>query len=51
MLDKLLTEQANPASEDIDALGTEQILRVINAEDVKVPAAVTPEIQSKVGPF
>ena len=33
MLDKLLTEQANPASEGIDALGTEQILRVINAED------------------
>jgi N-acetylmuramic acid 6-phosphate etherase len=44
MLDKLLTEEANPASEGIDSLGTEQILRVINAEDVKVPEAVTPEI-------
>jgi N-acetylmuramic acid 6-phosphate etherase len=44
MLDKLLTEQANPASEGIDSLGTDQILRVINAEDLKVPGAVTPEI-------
>ncbi|MCL5746342.1 MAG: N-acetylmuramic acid 6-phosphate etherase [Acidobacteria bacterium] len=44
MLDKLLTEQANPASEGIDSLGTDQILRVIHAEDLKVPGTITPEI-------
>jgi N-acetylmuramic acid 6-phosphate etherase len=44
MLDRLLTEQANPASEDIDALTTEGVLRVIHAEDLKVAAAITPEI-------
>lgn len=40
MLDKLLTEQRNPASERIDTLPTEQVLRVINAEDAKVADAV-----------
>ena len=44
MLDRLLTEQANPASEDIDALTSEGVLRVIHAEDLKVAAAITPEI-------
>ncbi len=44
MLHRLLTEQANPASHNIDARSTEDILRVINAEDLKVAAAVTPEI-------
>src|SRR5882672_5615671 len=36
----LLTEQSNPASAGIDRLGTEDMLRVINAEDQKVAAAV-----------
>jgi N-acetylmuramic acid 6-phosphate etherase len=44
MLEKLLTEQPNPASESIDALPTEQILRIMNAEDQKVAAAVALEI-------
>jgi N-acetylmuramic acid 6-phosphate etherase len=44
MLDRLLTEQTNPASDKIDALTSEGILRIINAEDLKVAAAVTPEI-------
>jgi N-acetylmuramic acid 6-phosphate etherase len=44
MLEKLLTEQANPASENIDALTSEGVLRVIHAEDLKVAAAITPEI-------
>jgi N-acetylmuramic acid 6-phosphate etherase len=39
MLDHLLTEQRNPASEGIDALPTEEILRVINREDRKVAEA------------
>jgi len=44
MLDKLLTEQPNPASEGIDSLPTETILRIINDEDRKVAEAVAPEI-------
>jgi N-acetylmuramic acid 6-phosphate etherase len=44
MLDKLLTEQPNPASESIDALPTSRILSIINAEDQKVAAAVAAEI-------
>jgi N-acetylmuramic acid 6-phosphate etherase len=44
MLEKLLTEQPNPASESIDALPTEQVLRIMNAEDQKVAAAVALEI-------
>lgn len=44
MLDNLLTEQPNPASEGIDALPSEGILRVMNGEDQKVAASVTPEI-------
>jgi len=44
MLDNLLTEQQNPASEGIDALSSEGILRVMNGEDLKVAASVTPEI-------
>ncbi len=40
MLDDLTTEQPNPASEDIDARGTLEILRIINAEDKKVAFAV-----------
>lgn len=39
-LSALLTEQNNPATWDIDLADTEQILRLINAEDSKVAAAV-----------
>jgi N-acetylmuramic acid 6-phosphate etherase len=44
MLEKLLTEQPNPASTGIDRLPTEQALRVMNAEDRKVAEAVEKEI-------
>lgn len=44
MLEHLLTEQPNPASEGIDALPVEDILRIINAEDHRVPGAVQAEI-------
>jgi N-acetylmuramic acid 6-phosphate etherase len=40
----LLTEQPNPASEGIDALGTAEVLAVINTEDRRVAAAVAAEI-------
>lgn len=40
MLENLLTEQRNPASARIDSLATQEILRIINAEDAHVPAAV-----------
>jgi N-acetylmuramic acid 6-phosphate etherase len=43
MLEHLLTEQPNPASEGIDAVSTEQILRIINSEDRKVAEAVARE--------
>jgi N-acetylmuramic acid 6-phosphate etherase len=46
MLDQLLTEQRNPASEGIDALPAEAILRIINDEDRKAAGSVTPEIPS-----
>lgn len=51
MLEKLLTEQRNPASANIDTLPTEQVLRVINEEDHKVApavAAVIPDIARAV---
>ncbi len=44
MLENLLTEQPNPASASIDTLATEDILRLINAEDRKVADAVASEI-------
>lgn len=44
MLEKLLTEQPNPASDRIDILSTEEALRIINAEDQKVALAVEKEI-------
>jgi N-acetylmuramic acid 6-phosphate etherase len=44
MLEYLLTEQTNPASASIDALPTEDALRVINAQDATVAAAVEREI-------
>jgi len=44
MLEHLLTEQPNPASEGIDALPTGEILRIINDEDGKVASAVAREL-------
>ncbi len=44
MLEQLLTEQTNPASASIDALPTEEVLRIINSEDQKVAIAVQCEI-------
>jgi N-acetylmuramic acid 6-phosphate etherase len=44
MLDKLLTEQANPASAGIDGRSTAEILRIINDEDAGVAPAVAVEI-------
>jgi N-acetylmuramic acid 6-phosphate etherase len=44
MLESLLTEQSNPASASIDTLPTEEVLRIINAEDRRVAAAVELEI-------
>lgn len=38
--DARLTEQRNPATAAIDAASPEEIVRLINAEDAKVPAAV-----------
>ena len=43
-LDRLLTEQSNPASASIAAVSTEQMLRIINAEDQRVADAVEREI-------
>ena len=44
MLEKLLTEQQNPASAGIDTLPVEEALRIINAEDRQVALAVEKEI-------
>jgi N-acetylmuramic acid 6-phosphate etherase len=44
VLEKLLTEQSNPASEGIDALPTGQILRIIQNEDRAVADAVGAQI-------
>jgi len=44
MLEHLLTEHPNPASEGIDALPTGEILRIINHEDGKVAGAVAREL-------
>jgi N-acetylmuramic acid 6-phosphate etherase len=43
-LEKLLTEQTNPASASIDTLRTESVLRIMNAEDRQVAGAVEREI-------
>ncbi|MFN3323371.1 MAG: N-acetylmuramic acid 6-phosphate etherase [Bryobacteraceae bacterium] len=45
-LSKLLTEQQNPATARIDALDTEPMLRLLNAEDRIVPDAVAREISN-----
>lgn len=44
MLDELLTERRNPASEGIDGLPAARILAIINGEDGKVAEAVGREI-------
>lgn len=43
-LARLLTEQRNPRSTDLDSLSTEEMLRLINSEDKLVPIAVEREI-------
>lgn len=43
-IEKLLTEQQNPASAWIDSLPTEEALRIINQEDRKVAEAVGHEL-------
>ncbi len=43
-LDDLTTEQPNPNSFGIDAKSTEEILKIINHEDSKVPEAIGREI-------
>ena len=43
-ISKLSTEQRNPNSINIDIQTTEEILKIINDEDKKVPLAVEPEI-------
>ncbi len=43
-LKNLVTEQRNPATMDIDSKSIEEILRIINNEDKKVPLAVEKEI-------
>lgn len=43
-LASLMTEQRNPASEMLDEMDTEGILRIINTEDLKVASAVRMEI-------
>jgi N-acetylmuramic acid 6-phosphate etherase len=43
-LAKLLTEQRNPVTMDLDRLSTEGVLRLINAQDKLVPLAVEREI-------
>jgi len=42
-LDALPTEARNPASKDLDRLSTEELVRLINAEDATVAAAVARE--------
>jgi N-acetylmuramic acid 6-phosphate etherase len=44
-LEKLLTEQRNPATFEIDSLPTESVLRIINSQDKLVPLAVEKEIE------
>ncbi|MFV1966531.1 MAG: N-acetylmuramic acid 6-phosphate etherase [Pirellulaceae bacterium] len=46
MLNKLTTEQRNPASENIDRLDARDIVRLINAEDAKVAEAVRREAEA-----
>lgn len=43
-LSRIATEGRNPRTMEIDTLGTEEMLRVINAEDAAVPTAVATQI-------
>jgi N-acetylmuramic acid 6-phosphate etherase len=45
-LDQLLTERTNPASRDIEARSTVEILQIINQEDNKISGAVEAEISN-----
>lgn len=45
-LSALITEMQNPVSENIDLMSTEEILKVINKEDKKVPNIITREISN-----
>jgi N-acetylmuramic acid 6-phosphate etherase len=45
-LGRLVTEQRNPRSKNLDRLGTTQILTLMNREDRRVPAAVGREIRN-----
>lgn len=44
VLDRLLTEQSNPATRDLDVLSTVALLGVLNSEDKKIAAAVEAEL-------
>src|SRR3982750_1344778 len=44
LLDKLLTEQRNPAAAEIDTLPTESMLAIINEEDQRIAQAVQSQI-------
>jgi N-acetylmuramic acid 6-phosphate etherase len=44
-MDHLLTEARNPASADLDALSPLEIVRLMNAEDATVPAAVATQAE------
>ena len=44
-IDGLVTEQINPATKNIDRVSTVEMVRLINAEDAKIAAAVEKETQ------
>ncbi|WP_053982525.1 N-acetylmuramic acid 6-phosphate etherase [Niameybacter massiliensis] len=44
-LEGLTTEERNPSSKQIDTVSTQEMLRIINEEDKKVPEAVEKEIE------
>ncbi|WP_339728959.1 N-acetylmuramic acid 6-phosphate etherase [uncultured Gimesia sp.] len=43
MLDRLTTEQCNPASAQIDSMNSLEIVQLMNAEDAKIAAAIEAE--------
>lgn len=43
-LSKIATEQRNPRTAEIDTVGTEDMLRIINDEDARVPGAVAAQL-------
>jgi len=43
MLDRLTTEQRNPASDQIDSMSSLEIVQLMNAEDAKIAAAIQAE--------